>query len=175
MVDHLIQVSSSTSLTAYCDADWAVCLDTRRSTSGYSVFLGPNLISWSSKWQVITSRSSAEEEYRVVANAIAETARFATSFSSFTVCCSRLLWFIVTTSLHVYLSSNLVHHQHTKHVEIDLYFVREVALGYIRVLHVPSACQFADIFTKGLPSALFDEFVASLNIRVPPVSTVGAC
>lgn len=94
MVDHLIQVSSSTSLTAYCDADWAVCLDTRRSTSGYSVFLGPNLISWSSKWQVSTSRSSAEEEYRVVANAIAETARFATSFSSFTVCCSRLLYLL---------------------------------------------------------------------------------
>lgn len=52
--------SSDLSLTVYSDADWGGCPDTRRSTSGYCVFLGPNLISWSSKRQVTTSRSSAE-------------------------------------------------------------------------------------------------------------------
>ena len=50
----------------------------------------------------------------------------------------------------VYMSSNPVQHQRTKHIEIDLHFVRErVALGDVRVMHVPASAQYADIFTKG--------------------------
>ena len=56
----------------------------------------------------------------------------------------------------VYLSINPVQHQRTKHVEIDLHFVRDrVAIGDVRVLYVPTTSQFADIFTKGLPSSTF--------------------
>jgi hypothetical protein len=56
----------------------------------------------------------------------------------------------------VYLSTNPVQHQRTKHVEIDLHFVRErVAVRDIRILHVPTISQFTDIFTKGLPSSVF--------------------
>jgi hypothetical protein len=65
----------------------------------------------------------------------------------------------------VYLSTNPVQHQRTKHVEIDLHFVRDrVAVGDVRILHVPTTSQFADIFTKGLPSSTFAEFRSSLNI-----------
>ncbi|GJT08536.1 ribonuclease H-like domain-containing protein [Tanacetum coccineum] len=45
----------------------------------------------------------------------------------------------------------------------------------IRVLHVPSRYQFADIFTKGLTSALFEEFRSRLSVRSPPASTAGEC
>jgi hypothetical protein len=54
------------------------------------------------------------------------------------------------------MSRNPVHHKRTKHIEFDIHFVREkVAVGEVRVLHVPSARQLADVFTKGLPSSLF--------------------
>jgi hypothetical protein len=65
----------------------------------------------------------------------------------------------------VYLFTNPVQHQRTKHVEIDLHFVRDrVAISDVRVLHVPTTSHFADIFTKGLPSSTFFEFRSSLNI-----------
>jgi hypothetical protein len=63
----------------------------------------------------------------------------------------------------VYLSTNPIQHQRTKHVEIDLHFVC-VVIGDVHVLHVPMTSQFADIFTKELPSSVFSEFRSSLNI-----------
>jgi hypothetical protein len=68
----LLRRSSSSDLVVYTDADWAGCLDTRHSTSGYAVFLGDNLVSWSTKRQTVVSRSSTEAKYRVVANGVAE-------------------------------------------------------------------------------------------------------
>jgi hypothetical protein len=67
----LLRRSSSSDLVIYMDVDWAGCPDTRLSTSGYAVFLGDNLVSLSAKRYTIISRSSAEAEYRVVANCVA--------------------------------------------------------------------------------------------------------
>ena len=64
--------SSSAELVVNTDADWAGCLDTRRSTSGYAIFLGGNLVFWSFKRQPVVFRSSAEAEYRAVANGVAK-------------------------------------------------------------------------------------------------------
>jgi hypothetical protein len=76
----------------------------------------------------------------------------------------------------MYLSTNPVQHQRTKHVEIDLHFIRDrVALGEAKVLHVPTTSQFADIFTKGLPTVVFSEFRSSLNILPTDVQSAGGC
>ncbi|GKA50987.1 ribonuclease H-like domain-containing protein [Tanacetum coccineum] len=168
--------SSTIDLVAYSDADWAGCPTTRRSTSGYCVFLGNNLLSWFAKRQPKLSRSSAEAEYRGVSNAVAETCWLRNLIRKLhTPLSSATLVYCGNVSA-VYLSSNPIQHQRTKHIEIDIHFVHDlVAACQVRVLHVPSHYQFADIFTKGLPSALFKEFRASLSVRCPPAPTVGEC
>lgn len=144
-----LQKSSITDLVAYSDADWDGCPNTRCSTSGYCVFLGDSLISWSSKLQHTTSRSSAEAEYRGVANAVAETTWLRDLLFELDCPLSKATLVYYDNISVVYLASNSVKHQRTKHVEIDIHFVHEkVSLGQVRVLHVPSAMQYADIFTK---------------------------
>ncbi|KAJ9546206.1 hypothetical protein OSB04_025913 [Centaurea solstitialis] len=171
-----IKASAVDRLVAYSDADRAGCPNTRRSTSGFCVYLGENLVSWSSKRQHVVSRSSAEAEYRGIANLVAETAWLRNLLLEFCCPLSRATVVFCDNVSAMYLASNLVQHQRTKHVEIDLHFVRErVAIGHVRVLHVPSAYQYADIFTKGLPTSLFLDFRNSLNIRLPPDQTTGVC
>jgi len=171
-----LRAISSPTISAYSDADWARCPDTRRSTSGFCVFLGSSLISWSSKRQTTVSRSSAEAEYRAIANAVSEC-------SWLRQLLGELLYTVPSATVafcdnisSVYMSRNPVHHRRTKHIELDIHFVREkVAIGELRVTHVPSARQLADIFTKGLPSALFFDFRNSLSITNGDVQTEGGC
>jgi len=139
-------------LTAYSDADWAGCPDSRRSTSGYYIFLGDNLVSWSSKRQTTVSRSSAEAEYRAVAHAVAESCWLRQLLQELHAPLSSATIVYCDNVSAVYMTANPVHHRRMKHIEIDIHFVRDkVSLGQVRVLHVPSSHQFADIMTKGLP------------------------
>lgn len=171
-----LQASPSTSLVAYSDADWAGCPNTRRSTSGYCLFLGDALVSWSSKRQAVVSRSSAKAEYRGVANAAAECCWMRNLLQELHVRVDKASIILCDNVSAVYLAANPVHHRRTKHVELDIHFVREkTAVGHLRVLHVPTTRQLADIMTKGLPSALFNEFRSNLCIQEADAQIAGGC
>nr|GEX45926.1 ribonuclease H-like domain-containing protein [Tanacetum cinerariifolium] len=147
-----------------------------RSTSGYCVFLGNNLLSWSSKHQPTLSRSSAEAEYRGVANVVAETCWLRNLLRELHTLLTFATLVYCDNVSDVYLSCNPVQHQRTKHIEVDIHFVRDlVVVGQVRVLHVPSRYQFANIFTKGLPTTLFEEFRFSLSVRCPSAPTAEEC
>ncbi|KAI3702665.1 hypothetical protein L6452_28413 [Arctium lappa] len=135
----VISPSPSTKLTAYSDADWGGCPDSRRSTSGYCVYMDANLISWSLKRQPTVSQSSAEAEYRGVANTTTEVSWIRNLLLELYVPITHATIIYCDNVSAVYLMENPVQHQRTKHVEFDIHFVREkVRLGAIKVLHVPT-------------------------------------
>ncbi|GJS20367.1 ribonuclease H-like domain-containing protein [Tanacetum coccineum] len=148
-IDHGLQlyVSSTSQLTAYTDADWAGCPVTRRIHCSFSP---------------PPPCSSAEAEYRGVANVVAETAWIRNLLLELhTPLFTATLVYCDNVSA-VYLSTNPVQHQRTKHIEIDIHFVREyVASGQVHVLHVPSRFQYARYFYYGVPPQLIFEFRSS--------------
>ncbi|GJR88395.1 ribonuclease H-like domain-containing protein [Tanacetum coccineum] len=142
---------------------------------GYCLFLGDNLLSWSSKRQHTISHSSAEAEYRGVANVVAETTWIRNLLCELhsPLLTATLVYYDNVSA--VYMSANPVQHQRMKHIEIYIHFVCDmVTVGHVCVLHVPSRFQYADIFTKGLPSALFEDFRSTLSVRPPPAQTAEA-
>jgi hypothetical protein len=162
----LLRRSSSSELTVYTDVDWVGCSNTRRSTSDYDVFLGTNLVSWSSKHQNVVSRSSAEAEYRAVANGVAEACWLRQLLQELYASLTKSTLIYCDNINTVYLSTNPIQHQRMKYIEIDLHFVwGRVTIGDVRFLHVSMTSQLVDIFTKGLPTSVFLKFRFSLNIR----------
>jgi hypothetical protein len=85
------------------------------------VFLGDNLVSWSSKHKNIVSRSSAEAEYRAMANGVAEACWLRQLLQEVHAPLSKGTLVYYDNISAVYLSANPVQHQRTKHIEIDLH------------------------------------------------------
>ncbi|GJW98205.1 ribonuclease H-like domain-containing protein [Tanacetum coccineum] len=135
---------TTSQLIAYSDADWAGCPATRRSTSGYCIFFGDNLLTWSSKRQDTLSCSNTKAEYRGVANAVAETYWIRNLLRElYTPLFTATLVYCDNVSI-VYMFANPVQHLRTKHIEIDIHFVRDkVAAG--------SVVNIARWYLDGLP------------------------
>uniref|UniRef100_A0ACD5WYA4 Uncharacterized protein n=1 Tax=Avena sativa TaxID=4498 RepID=A0ACD5WYA4_AVESA len=117
------QRSTSTLLSAYSDADWAGDLDDRRSTGGFAIFFGSNLISWGAIKQPSVSRSSTEVEYKALATATAELVWVETLVRELGVSLKEKLCLWCDNLGATYLSANPVFHARTNHIEIDFYFV----------------------------------------------------
>ncbi|KAJ0683370.1 putative RNA-directed DNA polymerase [Helianthus annuus] len=138
----------ATSLTAFLDSDWAGCPVDRRSTGGYAIYLGSNLISWSAHKQRTVSRSSTEPEYKAIADTVAELIWLKSLLHELgLISKASTLW--CDNLGATYLSANPVFHARTKHVEVDYHFVREqVTQGKLNVKFISTDDQIADVFTK---------------------------
>ena len=170
----LLYKPGPTQLSAFSDADYAGNPDTRHSTGGFCIYLGSNLISWSSKKQKTVSRSSAEAEYRQLAYTAAELSWLRSLFKDLHLYLVRpQIWCDNISSIA--LASNPVFHARTKHLEVDYHYVREqVVRGQLLVNYLCSQDQLADLFTKGLSSSRFKFLVSKLPVVPQPVSLRGA-
>ncbi|KAM1541869.1 hypothetical protein ACFX15_011235 [Malus domestica] len=160
---------------AFSDADWAADLNTRRSVTGYVVYIGCNPVSWQSKKQDSVSRSSTEAEYKALAHTAADIAWIRSVLKDMAVILNSAPVIYCDNKSAIAISANPVFHSRIKHLDTDYHFVREkVQQGDLQVHYLSTEDQTADILTKGLHSPLFLKH--SFNLKLGnPVEIEGGC
>ncbi|KAJ0875397.1 putative RNA-directed DNA polymerase [Helianthus annuus] len=152
-------------ISAFVDSDWAKCLLSRKSVTGFGIFLGNTLVSWKSKKQGVVSRSTAEAEYRAMCSATCEVMWIKNVLSELKISCALPVTLFCDSKSAISISQNPVFHERTKHFELDLHFLREkIASGIIDPHKIASEGQIADIFTKGLSVAQHEGMCEKLGL-----------
>ncbi|KAK8921141.1 hypothetical protein KSP39_PZI020747 [Platanthera zijinensis] len=156
--------SSSLSLVAYSNADYAGSLDDRRSTTGFCTYFGGNLITWRSKKQSVVARSSVEVEYRAMTVVVSELTWLEGLLGDLGVTLPSPATLFCDSQAAIHIAKNPVFHDRTKHIEVDCHFVREkVQLMKLELKHVPASGLVADILTKALPRQMYHQFFPKLG------------
>ncbi|KAE8721332.1 hypothetical protein F3Y22_tig00016212pilonHSYRG00019 [Hibiscus syriacus] len=156
-------VGTGMKLAAFAYTDWGGNLDDRRSISRHSMFFGNNLVAWSSKKQKFVSRSIMDAEYKSVADIAADVVWVRALLTELGVYKKEesVIWCDNTSD--VAMTANPTYHAHTKHVDLDIHFVREkVTTKQMQVNYVLVAHQVVNGLTKPLSQNAFEEFRAKL-------------
>jgi len=166
----ILHPNPSPTICAFSDADWGNDVDDCKSTIGYCVYYGRNLIAWSSRKQRVVSRSSIEAEYRSIATVLTEVLWLQSLLHELHLPTSQPQIFSDNLGV-VLLSANPIMHSRTKHFELDLHFVRDYVQQHkISLVHLPARFQVADILTKAISGLAFLGFRCKLMVGVPPTS-----
>ena len=167
-------ILETTGLTGYSDADWACDVDDRKSIGAYCIYLGNNLISWSSKKQPIVAKSSTESEYRALSSASSKLSWLQSLFSELKIMKlpPPVLWCDNQSAGD--LARNPVFHSRSKHIELDIHYIRDKVLKKEpEIRYIPTKEQVADVFTKPLSFPKFSYFRSKLNVINRPLSLRG--
>ncbi|RVW61484.1 Retrovirus-related Pol polyprotein from transposon RE2 [Vitis vinifera] len=137
----------------------------RRSTSGYCSFVWGNLVTWRSKKQSVVARSSAEAEFRAMAQGICEGIWLNRLLEELRVPLKHPMVLYCDNQAAISITKNPVHHDRTKHVEIDRHFIKEkIEEGVFKVSYTPTNCQTTDILTKALARVNFEDLTEKLGM-----------
>jgi hypothetical protein len=143
--------SSNELFTSYCDADHGGNPDNGCSTSGFVIKMGTGAISWMSRLQLFITLSTTEAEYVAAVSAGQEIMWLRHLFTElgFQFDSPSTLWIDNQSALSV--AKNPDHHGRVKHLDLRFYWLRdEVERGIIRVEHISTDINPADILTKAL-------------------------
>ncbi|KAJ0536451.1 putative RNA-directed DNA polymerase [Helianthus annuus] len=161
----MFRKTDSLDITGFVDSDWGKCLSTRKSVTGFAVYLGDTLISWKSKKQSVVSRSTAEAEYRAMCSATCEIMWIKNLLEELKCKCNLPVKLFCDNKSAISISYNPVFHERTKHFELDLHFLREkIVSGLIEPEKIATEIQIADIFTKGLSVSQHSEMCEKLGM-----------
>ncbi|CAA7036432.1 unnamed protein product [Microthlaspi erraticum] len=168
--DHGIMLckGNNSTIYAYSDADWGGDKDDYISINGYIVYLGSHPLSWSSKKQKGVARSSIEAEYMYVANTAAEIQWICSLFTELGIQVQIPRVIYCDNVGATYLCANPVFHSRMKHT-IDYHFIRNlVQSGALRVVHISTHDQLADVLTKPLSLSAFHNFSSKIGVTRSP-------
>ncbi|WJX66879.1 hypothetical protein P8452_51386 [Trifolium repens] len=152
-------------VSIFTDADWAGSVTDRRSTSGYCTYVWGNLVTWRSKKQGVVARSSAEAEFRAMAQGICEGLWIHRVLEELKMKIELPSKLYSDSKAAISIAHNPVQHDRTKHIEIDRHFIKEkLDAGIICLPFVTSSQQTADILTKSLARPTFEHLIGKLGM-----------